>query len=148
MLVSKLTREIEVFENQRYVFTQFSSKSLLPTDRRAYSTVDGAISWSTVEEAGKRLYPCSRSFHHIAFDVIILFADAALLSAGWEWTAEGSPWTADKDYPNTDGEGWAYDVDFGTFQNASGVKKMVHFVRRRRLTRIQDFDGKLGSSAT
>ena len=34
MIASRLTREVEIFENQRFVFTQFSSKSLLPTDRR------------------------------------------------------------------------------------------------------------------
>jgi hypothetical protein len=51
-----------------------------------------------------------------------------------------TPWAADKDLPNSDSDGWSYDVDFGTFQNSSGKKQMVHFVRRRRLTRIQDFD--------
>ena len=119
MLASQITREIELFENQRYVFTQFSSKSLLPTDRRAYSTECGASSWTTIEEAEK-----------------------AMLSPGWDWTsaAHASEWMVDKEFPNTDPDGWSYDVDFGNFRNASGTKSMVHFVRRRRLVRIQDFD--------
>lgn len=112
-----LTREIEVFENQRYVFTKFSKEGLLPTDRRAYSTSDGSISWKELEDA-----------------------EDALLSLGWDWNAEGSPWSPDKEHPNTDEEGWSYDVDFGTFQNSCSKKGMTHFVRRRRLTRIQDFD--------
>jgi hypothetical protein len=116
MIASKLTREIEVFENQRFVLTQFSCKSLLPTDRRAYSTECGKISWNTTEEAEK-----------------------ALISSGWEWFPIS--WSTDYEYPNTDAEGWSYDVDFGNFQNASGVKKMIHFVRRRRMTRMQTFDG-------
>ena len=41
---------------------------------------------------------------------------------------------------NTDDEGWTYDTDFGTFKNGTGKKGMVHFVRRRRLIRFQDFD--------
>ena len=112
-----LTREIEVFENQRYVFTKFSKEGLLPTDRRAYSTSDGSISWKELDEA-----------------------EDALSSVGWDWNAEGSPWAPDLEYPNTDNDGWSYDVDFSTFQNASSKKGMTHFVRRRRLTRIQDFD--------
>ena len=109
-----LTREVEVFENQRYILTKFSKEGLLPTDRRAYSCSDGSLSWKTLEEA-----------------------DAALLSTGWEFV---NPWCQDLEHPNTDDEGWSYDVDFGTFQNASGVKGMTHFVRRRRYTRIQDYD--------
>lgn len=117
MLASLITREIELFENQRYVFTQFSSKSLLPTDRRAYSTECGAYSWTTIEEAEK-----------------------AMLSPGWDWTSASCEWMVDKEFPNTDSDGWSYDVDFGNFRNASGTKAMMHFVRRRRLIRMQDFD--------
>lgn len=113
----KLTKVLEIYENERFVFTKFSSKSLLPTDRRCYSVADGTPSWNTLEEA-----------------------EIALTSIGWLGTSECSAWMPAKDSPNSDVEGWTYDVDFGNFQNASGEKKMHHFVRRRRLTRTVDFD--------
>jgi hypothetical protein len=38
--------------------------------------------------------------------------------------------------------GWSYAVNFGSIDdNSSGTRKMIHFVRRRRLERNQIFDG-------
>lgn len=89
----------------------WSSKGLLITDRKAFSTRDGATSWSTLEQA-----------------------EEGLVSFGWEWDGDAT-WVVDTNFPGTDAEGWSYDVNFGTFESASPVKSMMHFVRRRRRSR-------------
>ena len=54
-VMPNLVREIEVYENQRFLLTKFTTQSLLPTDRKAYSIKDGSLSWSTIEEAEEAL---------------------------------------------------------------------------------------------
>jgi hypothetical protein len=118
---------IELYENQRYSpLGGFSSKSLLPTDRYAFSTQDGLSGWKTIEEA-----------------------EIALISLGWKWDID-NPWEVDKvSNNNVDNDGWSYSVDFSSYADApNGVGKMgmMHFVRRRRLRRLQTFDANLISS--
>jgi hypothetical protein len=76
-----------------------------------------------------------------------------LILIGWLWDTDSS-WSIDMAVTDIDGEGWSYAVDFPQFTNdnhpdalttcgGSGIKSMVHFVRRRRLRRLQYFDGNL-----
>eukprot|EP01041_Mallomonas_annulata_P003979 gene3979-7930_t len=116
MFAASLVHEKELFENERFSpMSGWSSKGLLMTDRKAFSTRDGSISWSTLEQA-----------------------EDGLMSYGWEWDKD-SNWVVDTNFPGTDGEGWSYDVNFGTFESASATKGMMHFVRRRRRTRNLHF---------
>lgn len=61
-----------------------------------------------------------------------------MTSAGWS-SISNREWITDTNYRNTDDEGWSYDTDFGSFENAHGKKGMMHFVRRRRLIKFQEF---------
>lgn len=116
-----LRRCFDLYENERYTpITGFSSKGLMPSDRYAFSTQDGTSGgWNTVQDA-----------------------ETELLSAGWHWV--GEKWHLDKStHEDVGEEGWVYAADFKTFVDAScgvGGKAMLHFVRRRRITRFQSFD--------
>jgi len=119
MLNPSIVRERELFENERFIpMSGWSSKGLLMTDRKAISNRDGSLSWSNYEAA-----------------------EESLLSYGWEWD-QNSKWTVDKEFSNTDSDGWIYDVNFGSFENASSKKGMMHFVRRRRVVRKLHFMSK------
>ena len=49
-------REIEVYENERYMpLSGWSSKGLMITDRSAYSTEDGSANFSNLDEASIQL---------------------------------------------------------------------------------------------
>lgn len=49
-------REIEVYENERYMpLSGWSSKGLMLTDRSAYSTEDGSSNFSNLDDAGTQL---------------------------------------------------------------------------------------------
>lgn len=111
---STIIHEKGIFENERFSpLSGWSSKGLLIADRKAFSTRDGLCSWTKIEEA-----------------------EDALASLGWVWSGE---WTVDTNFPNTDDDGWQYAVNFGSFESASSVKSMVHFVRRRRKIRSMSF---------
>lgn len=50
----------------------------------------------------------------------------------------------DTTLPNVDKEGWTYSSDFSSYtdrDSGAAQKSMMHFVRRRRLTRKQFFNG-------
>ena len=54
-----LERPLDVYENERFwVGRGFSRKGLLPTERKAYSTADGSLSWRTLREAALSLLRC------------------------------------------------------------------------------------------
>ena len=103
----------------RYNFQQlstmgWSSKGLMPTDRRMLSTKNGKYDWHSFEEV-----------------------DQELLSRGWTWNGD---WVVDLSLPGTDAEGWGYASSFGSIDaGTSPTKEMMHFVRRRRHTRQQVF---------
>lgn len=72
-------------------------------------------------------------------------------SLGWVWDSD-STWSVEKALTDIDADGWSYSVDFGHFTNdnvpdammtcgGSAIKGAMHFVRRRKLGRIQSFDG-------
>eukprot|EP01039_Chlorochromonas_danica_P001241 gene1240-1353_t len=112
---------VVIYENERYSpISGWGSKSLLPTDRKAFSSTDGQDGFASLDEA-----------------------NAALLSRGWMWEPEGN-WMIDTGLPNADGDGWSYAADFSTYgdseKTGSGTKGLIHFVRRRKLIRSQYFD--------
>lgn len=53
---NSFVREIEVYENERYIpLSGWSTKGLLMTDRSAYSNEDGSANFGSLEEAGTQL---------------------------------------------------------------------------------------------
>lgn len=49
-------REVEVYENERYIpLSGWSTKGLMMTDRSAYSTEDGSANFASLEEASSQL---------------------------------------------------------------------------------------------
>lgn len=49
-------REVEVYENERYIpLSGWSTKGLMMTDRSAYSTEDGSANFASLEEASCQL---------------------------------------------------------------------------------------------
>lgn len=72
--------------------------------------------------------------------------------AGWVWDAD-SVWQVELTLSDVDPDGYSYSVDFQHFNGdnspdalttcgGSAQKTMIHFVRRRRLARVQYFDRK------
>ena len=52
----RLERPIEIYENERlWIGRGFSKAGLLPTERGAYSTQDGSLSWKSMREASLAL---------------------------------------------------------------------------------------------
>lgn len=102
---------MEVWEHQRrWVGLDFSSSTLLPTDRAAFSTRDGALGFATLDEA-----------------------EEGLLGQGWKWE-EGGFYPEAPEGVDTDANGFIYDTtDFtGAVQEAVATPGVAHFVRRRR----------------
>jgi hypothetical protein len=51
-----IEREIEVYENERYIpLSGWSTKGLMITDRSAYSTEDGSSNFTSLEDASSQL---------------------------------------------------------------------------------------------
>lgn len=49
-------REIEVYENERYIpLSGWSTKGLMMTDRSAYSAEDGSSNFTSLEDASSQL---------------------------------------------------------------------------------------------
>lgn len=127
----KITRLIEVYENERYSpISGWSSRGLLMTDRDKFSNNDGSVSFASIEEY-----------------------ETAFISCGWIWV--NNEWNVDLSLANVDESGWTYSADFSSLENehvGSPTKNMIHFVRRKRLLRSQLFTGKhihdLGSRET
>ena len=110
----------EVFENQRRIpLAGFSSKHLLPTERRCWSNHHGGESTGSIDEYTSRLLP-----------------------AGFEWDGQ---WHVHKG-ENTDDEGWAYAMNLPDLKypfprgNHQGPLSMVRMRRwiRRRIPNAQD----------
>jgi hypothetical protein len=115
-MTKSIFREVELYENERYnpLSGGWSRHGLLLSDRSPFSSQSGESGFASIEEADKEL-----------------------LSAGWDWTEGDEGWKVD---PMTADEGWTYAVDFsGDPTSYSPSKGMVHFVRRRRLVRLQTF---------
>jgi len=112
-------RKVEIYENERYSpVSGWSSRSLLITDRGVYSNGDGSMSFGSLDEANQ-----------------------SLLSPGWKWESEN--WSRDTSLTNADEHGWSYATDFLGYEDensGSAIKSMMHFVRRKRLIRYQQFD--------
>ena len=52
----RVTRKVEVYENERYIpLSGWSSKGLLISDRSAFGTKDGSANFSILEEANNQL---------------------------------------------------------------------------------------------
>ena len=142
----EIFRGVELFENERYTpLTGWSSKGLLLTDRKAFTTADGQSGWSSLEEASEYYLSCGTLIHcdlsHLSY----------LHFIGWRWYSSPSHgsesilWKVDVFLENCDDDGWAYATDFNSFtdhNSGTRIKSMVHFVRRRRYLRKQYFDGK------
>ena len=94
MYGAAVVREVEIFENERFSpMSGWSSKGLLMTDRKAFSTRDGSQSWPTLEQT-----------------------EEALMSYGWEWDRE-STWLIDTHFPASDSEGWSYGTNYESYPN-------------------------------
>ena len=111
--------EYHVFENQRRVFLEWGSRHLLPFERTAYTDESGSIA-------------CPFNNHDVKFNP----------PKGYEWRDDSKDqWLVDKEYTNTDEEGWVYGTDFGyIMQNLragrSTTTSQLRSVRRRRWKRI------------
>jgi hypothetical protein len=149
--VALLSRKLAVYENERYnpVAGGWGSRGLLPTDRKPWSNSTGSAGYATLKEV-----------------------DEALLSAGWRWEAswdvstdtstDSDGWSYSADFGWFDSGGVkqegstvqegadilasdaAQSVE-GLVGGSGGVsnKQMMHFVRRRRRTRLQTLDPEL-----
>ena len=124
--LSALESEEEIYENQRvWIGRGFSSKGLLPGERKAFSSQDGSVSWKTVEEAEKDLL-----LDGWEFDENEQFCPKAAVGDGI-LTADG------------DLDGWSYAKDFSKEARANSGKvrrKTVHWVRFRSLVRKKRFN--------
>lgn len=119
--------EEEIYENQRaWLGKGFSSKGLLPTERKNYSTEDGSISWKTIDEG--------------ATDLLI---------EGWEYDEQSREFFCKAligDGILTEGgdlDGWRYSKDFSNEarENAGRTRrKAIHWVRFRKLVRMKYFN--------
>lgn len=82
----KVFDAVEIYENERAsAFGGWSSSSLLPTDRSAFTNKDASVGWNTLDEAN----------------------EGGLLSKGWDWVAN-STWTP-KSHAACDEEGEIVD---------------------------------------
>ena len=112
------TRQVEVWENQRYqVGVGFNKEGLLPTDRSNYSDKDGTKHFNTMEEANE-----------------------GLITPGWRWVAD-SQWLVNSVRGNPrDGPGWSYAIDFvNDEENYAKDMNALHYVRRRVYHRPQEY---------
>lgn len=135
---------VVIYENERYSpISGWGSKSLLPTDRKAFSSTDGQDGFASLDEANAALL--SRGKVKSSFLPVYTLTLLHSFRAGWMWEPEGN-WMIDTGLPNADGDGWSYAADFSTYgdseKTGSGTKGLIHFVRRRKLIRSQYFDGK------
>ena len=157
MLQNELIETLELYENERLaglgVFSNqgFTKDALLLTDRGHYSTKDGSKSFNTLEEATEGFLPYGWKY---TLDMEPLSANKSDDNDSYDdnnnetkttTTAIGKvgQFYIDTTLPNTDNEGWTYDVDFGLFENSCDTKGMIHFVRRRRLYHEITFDADL-----
>ena len=103
------TRQVEIWENQRYqVGVGFNKEGLLPTDRSNFSDKDGTKHFQDLDEA-----------------------TSGLLTPGWHWTPD-SQWLVDSVRGNPrDGPGWSYAIDFvNDEENYAKDMNALHYVRR------------------
>lgn len=111
--------EYHVFENQRRLLLEWGCHHLMKFERPAYTEESGTIE-------------CPFTNHDIKFSP----------PSGYEWLENSrDQWIIDKEYTNTDEDGWVYGSDFGyVMQNlrsgASVTTSHLRPVRRRRWKRI------------
>lgn len=111
--------EYHVFENERRVLFEWGSRNLMLFERSAYTEESGTIS-------------CPFSNHVVKFKP----------PAGYVWQDDSKDqWLVDREYTNTDEDGWVYGSDFGyVMQNLrlgkSTTTSQLRSVRRRRWKRI------------
>lgn len=111
--------EYHVFENQRRVFKDWGSRNLMLFERTAYTEESGTTS-------------CPFSNHVVKFKP----------PTGYVWQDDSKEqWLVDRDYTNTDEEGWVYGADFGYVMQKlrlgqSNTSSHLCSVRRRRWKRI------------
>lgn len=111
--------EYHVFENQRRVFLEWGGHHLMGFERPAYT-----------EESGTT--ECPFTNHDVKFNP----------PQGYEWQHDSKDqWQVDKEYTNTDAEGWVYGSDFGyIMQNLrlgqSATSAQLRPTRRRRWIRV------------
>jgi hypothetical protein len=106
-----VTRDVEVYENERINLGEYSKKGLLLTDRRNISSKDGTVNWD--------------SFFAVTNEIPI---------EGWQWE-EDSEWVRDG-LGLGDEENWNYGTDFVENDDwYSHQPSPFSFVRRRRYRR-------------
>ncbi|CAB9503271.1 TRAF-type zinc finger [Seminavis robusta] len=104
--VSKVTTSVQIHENQRYWIGRGWNRSLMPTDRGCYSTLDGSQSWKTLEEA----------------------AEALLGGSTWKWKQDECPFH-EGDWK------YARDFSVQAVNDAKPKRGPLHWVRYRVLQR-------------
>jgi hypothetical protein len=111
--------EYHVFENQRRVFLEWGARNLMSFERTAYTEESGTTS-------------CPFTNHDVKFKP----------PKGYVWQEDSrDQWLVDKEYTNTDEDGWVYGTDFGyVMQNlrlgVSTTSSQLRSVRRRRWKRV------------
>ena len=109
-----VTREVEVYENERLQLGEYSNEGLLLTDRRNISSKDGKMNWSS-----------------------FFAATNGIPIEGWRWE-EDSEWVPD--WTMGDEENWSYSTDFVERDDwYSHQSTPFSFVRRRRYKRRMVF---------
>ena len=69
-------REVEVYENERYIpLSGWSTKGLMMTDRSAYSPEDGAANFPSLEEASSHLNSEGASMTIVSIQLLLLVAN-------------------------------------------------------------------------
>lgn len=103
--VSKVTRSVQLHENQRCWIGVGFSNALMPNDRGPYSTLDGSQSWKSLEEATK-----------------------AMLGATWTWEE------SDSDFQEGEWQ-YARDFTVQAVDSATSERGAMDWVRYRVLQR-------------
>ena len=110
---TRMEEIVEIDENERYwVAGGYGKKGLLPTDRGAFTSSDGSLSWKSVEMAGD---------------------DMMLLGRGWSYKPDSKFTPANE---------WLYSSDFReeSVKHAKPDKTASSFVRFRKMYRTKCFN--------
>lgn len=146
LLEGRRTRTVKLF------IVAKSEPSTIPTSTSAYSNisvVDKGVQVEVFENQGRQTYfpfhftstaflTCPR-FSDITYDVAYNFdtLTAASPPAGFKWSSD---WQVDREYTQTDSEGWSYAFTFGSIlsnykSGASVIRKGHNQARRRKWVR-------------
>jgi len=165
--VALLSRKLAVYENERYnpVAGGWGSRGLLPTDRKPWSNSTGSAGYASLKEVDEALLSAGWRWEASSWDVNV---DTSTDADGWSYSAdfgwfdsaggvkgqEGSTVPAGPASSTVTINGLQDGADIlaeaaqsveGLVGGSGGVsnKQMMHFVRRRRRTRLQTFDPEL-----